>query len=101
GSPGTNIFSTLRNGTYGFFNGTSQAAPLVAGTAALLLSRCNLTAAGLKGVLITNVDADPALVDKTTSGGRLNVARSLNTCIANPSIVDESRFYVRQQYVDF
>src|SRR5262249_47799374 len=69
GAPGTSIFSTLRNSTYGSFSGTSQATPVVAGAAALLLSRCNLTAAGLKGVLITNVDADPALVDKTTSGG--------------------------------
>lgn len=101
GAPGTSIFGTLRSGSYGTFSGTSQAAPLVAGTAALLLSRCNLTAAGLKGVLITNTDPDPALVDKTTSGGRLNAFRSLQTCIGNPSIVDESRFYVRQQYVDF
>ncbi len=101
GAPGNVIFATLRNGTYGTFSGTSQAAPHVAGAAALLLSRCNLTAAGLKGVMITNADADSLLTDKTTSGGRLNLARSLNTCIANPAIVDESRFYVRQQYVDF
>ena len=101
GAPGNIIFSTLRNGTYGTFSGTSQAAPHVAGAAALVLSRCNLTAAGLKGLLITNVDADSALTDKTTSGGRLNLLRSLNTCIANPAIVDESHFYAREQYVDF
>ena len=101
GAPGTSIFATLRNSNYGTFSGTSQAAPLVAGTAALLLSRCNLSAAGLKGVLITNVDADPALVDRTTSGGRLNAARSLTTCTAFANIIDESRFFVRQQYVDF
>ena len=101
GAPGNIIFGTLRNNTYGTFSGTSQAAPHVAGAAVLLLSRCNLTSAGLKGVLITNVDADAALTDKTTSGGRMNLARSLTTCIANPSIVDEPRFYVREQYVDF
>ncbi len=101
GAPGNIIFATLRGGTYGTFSGTSQAAPHVSGAAALLLSRCHLTAAGLKGVLITNTDSDPALTDKTTSGGRLNIAQSLTTCIANPGIVDDSRFYVRQHYVDF
>jgi subtilisin family serine protease len=101
GAPGASIFSTLRNGTYGTFSGTSQAAPHVAGAAALLLSRCDLTAAGLKGVLITTTDPDAALAGKTTSGGRLNIARALTTCVANANISDESRFYVRQHYVDF
>lgn len=101
GAPGNVIFGTLRNSAYGSFSGTSQAAPHVAGAAALLLSRCQLKAAGLKGVLITNVDADAALAGKTTSGGRLNIARALNTCMAYSNIVDESQFFVRQQYVDF
>ncbi len=101
GAPGNVIFATLRNGTYGTFSGTSQAAPHVAGAAALLLSRCQLKAAGLKGVLITNVDADSALIDKTTSGGRLNIAKALTTCMAYSNIVDETQFFVRQQYVDF
>lgn len=101
GAPGNVIFGTLRNGNYGSFSGTSQAAPHVAGAAALLLSRCQLKAPGLKGVLITNVDADSALIDKTTSGGRLNIAKALNTCMAYSNIVDESQFFVRQQYVDF
>jgi hypothetical protein len=101
GAPGNIIFATLRGGSYGTFSGTSQAAPHVAGAATLLLSRCNLSPAGLKGVLITNADPDSALTDKTTSGGRLNIARSLTTCMAYSNIVDESRFYVRQHYVDF
>src|SRR5258705_10267976 len=37
GAPGTSIFSTLKSSAYGTFNGTSQAAPFVAGTAVLLL----------------------------------------------------------------
>lgn len=101
GAPGNLIFSTLRNGTYGYFSGTSQAAPHVAGAAALLLSRCNLTAAGLKGVILTTTDPNAALVNKTTSGGRLNVNRALSHCLAVPTIIDETKFFVRQHYVDF
>ncbi|MDT7778574.1 MAG: hypothetical protein QOC99_1086 [Acidobacteriota bacterium] len=101
GAPGANIFSTLRNGTYGYFSGTSQAAPHVAGAAALLLSRCPLTTAGLKGTLITTADPDAALAGKTTSGARLNLGRALSTCVAYANISDESRFHVRQHYVDF
>ena len=101
GAPGNSIFSTARNAGYSVFNGTSQASPHVAGAAALLLSRCNLTTAGLKGILITSADPVAALTDKTTSGGRLNVARALSTCVVNNQIVDDTRFFVRQQYVDF
>ncbi|MBE0598823.1 MAG: S8 family serine peptidase [Desulfuromonadales bacterium] len=37
-APGVGIYSTIRNGGYGVLSGTSQAAPHVAGVAALLLS---------------------------------------------------------------
>ena len=38
-APGVNIFSSVPNDTYAFFNGTSMASPHVAGLAALVWSR--------------------------------------------------------------
>ena len=101
GAPGASILSTIVGGAYSPFSGTSMAAPHVSGSAALLLSRCSLSAAGLKGVLLTNTDALPSLTNKTTSGGRLNVNSALAACTPVSNIIEETRFFVRQQYVDF
>ena len=37
-APGSDIYSTLPNGSYGYMSGTSMASPVVAGVAALILS---------------------------------------------------------------
>ncbi|TAE48864.1 MAG: peptidase, partial [Bacteroidetes bacterium] len=88
GAPGTSIRSTLPGNTYGFETGTSMAAPLVAGTAALLVSaacpalmvRYRSDPAGtvllLKQLIMNGSDAIPGLQGQVVSG-RLNAYQSL------------------------
>jgi subtilisin family serine protease len=59
-------------------DGTSMAAPMVTGAAALLFTRdAALTATEVKNALLDNVDPLPDLTGTTVSGGRLNVYRAL------------------------
>jgi subtilisin family serine protease len=81
GAPGTSIYSTLRNGTYGYLSGGSMASPQVAGAAALILSVSpTLTATELKSDILTNVDPLPSLAGKVITGGRLDVCKALPGC---------------------
>lgn len=64
------------------FSGTSAAAPLVAGTAALMKSvNPNLTTAQLKSLIVNNVDPISSLADKCVSGGRLNTYKAVKAAI--------------------
>jgi len=82
GAPGVNILSTLRSSSYGSLSGTSMATPFVSGAAALVLSSCNLSTAGVKSALLNNVDLISSLTGKTITGGRLNVDRAIRSCAA-------------------
>ena len=85
GAPGVNVLSTTRNNTYSTFSGTSMATPHVSGAAALVLSVCALNTADLKSAIVNNVDPIASLAGITTSGGRLNVNRALQSCAGSPS----------------
>lgn len=84
GAPGLNILSTTRGDTYSSFSGTSMATPHLSGAALLILSACALDTAGLKTVIVSNVDLIPAMAGITTTGGRLNVNAAIRACAVGP-----------------
>lgn len=84
GAPGVAILSTLplagsqMGANYGEAQGTSMAAPHVAGAAAILLSVDNrLSHAALKAALLDNADPIPALGGRCVTGARLNLFNAL------------------------
>jgi subtilisin family serine protease len=65
--------------TYAFSQGTSMAAPHVAGVAALLFSlEPTATVAEARNALLASVDQIPALAGKTVTGGRLDASSALD-----------------------
>lgn len=77
-APGDAIYSPSVNALYAYMSGTSAAAPMVAGTAALLAgARPELTPLQIKQRLLDSVDHPAALDGLSVSGGRLNAAAAL------------------------
>ena len=78
GAPGSGIYSTLLNGTYGTFNGTSMAAPHVTGAAGLLATMFpTASATQIKAALLDGT-ANAALAGKTMTGDQLDLTVAIN-----------------------
>jgi subtilisin family serine protease len=77
-APGTNVLSTWLGTRTQKMSGTSMAAPVVAGAAALLkAAHPDWTAKEIKARLLETVDPISSMKSKILSGGRLNVGRAL------------------------
>ncbi|HST32221.1 MAG TPA: S8 family serine peptidase [Solirubrobacteraceae bacterium] len=85
-APGVSIYSTLREGKYGYLSGGSMAAAQVSGAAALILSTdSSLSPFALKRDILDNVDPLFSLSGMVESGGRLDICKALAGC--EPAVV--------------
>ena len=81
GAPAVGIYSTwpTSDDAYDFNTGTSMAAPMVAGAAALLRARFPTeTAQQIVARILGSVDPLPSLAGKCVTGGRLNLRKALD-----------------------
>lgn len=88
-APGEGTYTTLNTGNYGFFDGTSAAAPYVTAAIGMLYSipsqklrqhvkeNPSEVAKLVKRVILEGVDRIPSLEELTVSGGRLNIYSSM------------------------
>lgn len=80
-APGVAIYSTLPGNTYGSYNGTSMAAPVTAGVAAILRSYYpKLTASQVKSILMESVV--PVTKKVVRPGSKKNKVKMTDLCIS-------------------
>jgi subtilisin family serine protease len=77
-APGNNIYSTVQGGGFGAITGTSQAAPLVTSTAAILLAEHDAYPATIKDRILATCDWNDELKNAhlVAEGCKLNMAKA-------------------------
>ena len=81
-APGVHVLSTA-DGAYKYMDGTSMAAPMTAGVAALVASKNPAAStADVKHALLATADAKSGMQSLSVSGGRLNAGRALGLSLA-------------------
>lgn len=93
-------------GPYVGFSGTSMSTPVVTGAVALIFqANRNLTSEQVKSLIANSADHDSFTKEGWSPRfgfGKLNVAKALAAAtIGAPNVIDDSRTFVQQQYLDF
>lgn len=87
-APGVSIYTTTRGGSYGYVSGTSFSSPIVAATAALMLSaNSNLTPTDVDQILkSTAIDLGTTSYDQYYGYGRIDAAKAVKTAWTKISV---------------
>jgi subtilisin family serine protease len=77
-APGTDILSTYSSNTYAYMTGTSMAAPVVSGVAAMLLSsHPTWSVSTVRSAILNTAHKTESLKDKTVTGGMLDAEAAM------------------------
>lgn len=100
-APGKDIYSTAPQNNYAFMNGTSMAAPFVAGAAALLQSsQPDLSAGEIKAQIRDSATFSSTFTGKVEANGYLNAGAALSGASASELAVQNNAYGGQLAYAD-
>ena len=96
-APGTNVLSTRPNDGYGRSSGTSMAAPVVSGVAALVLSREDLSNEALRSRL-ADTAADIGLSSNEQGAGRVDAKTAIDGALSRTLTIEGTGSYASYDF---